>query len=225
MNRQGTPPGKYFEKYCARTVEKIPVLRYYKNMASAIPKEKQEYFTYGDYLQWDDGRRWEIIDGIAFDMSPAPGRKHQKILGKLNWQLENFFNDKECDVYIAPFDVRLPLFNESEEEIKNVVQPDIVIVCDKTKLDDKGCLGAPDVAVEILSPSTATKDVEYKFQLYQLHGVKEYWIIDQANSFLMRFSLGEDKKYGPPTFFAKDKILTSSLFPGLEVDLNVVFRD
>ncbi|MBI4778090.1 Uma2 family endonuclease, partial [Candidatus Desantisbacteria bacterium] len=124
-------------------------------------RKKEERFTYGDYLKWPDDQRWELIDGVAYDMSPAPSRKHQKVVGELFAQFHSYLKDKSCEVYVAPFDVRLPEVDEgvaplaADEEIITVVQPDIVVVCDRDKLDDRGGRGAPDIVIEILSPWTA----------------------------------------------------------------------
>ena len=126
----------------------------------AIPLKKNEQkFTYGDYLTWTNpAERWELIEGIAYDMSPAPFRFHQKIIAELSVLLHDFLVGKPCEYYIAPFDVRLPDSDEADSEIDTVVQPDIVVVCDPTKLDDRGMRGAPDLVIEILSPSTSKKD-------------------------------------------------------------------
>ena len=133
----------------------------------------QETFTYGDYEKWPEDRRRELIDGVPYDMTPAPSRKHQEILGEIYLQFANCLKNKSCKVYLAPFDVRLPQGAESEEMIRTVVQPDLTIVCDHSKLDDKGCLGAPDLAIEILSPHTAAKDLKIKLDLYERVAVKE----------------------------------------------------
>ena len=128
--------------------------------------DKHEKFTYNDYLKWSDEERWELIYGIAWNMSPAPTRKHQKISIKLLFQIEDYLKDKDYDVYIAPFDVRLPENKEdNDKETDTVVQPDLLVVCDKAKLDDAGGNGAPDWIIEILSPSTAVKDLNNKSSL------------------------------------------------------------
>lgn len=189
----------------------------------AIP-EKHEKFTYNDYLQWPDEERWELIYGAAWDMSPAPTRKHQQILGKLFFQIEDYLKDKDCNVYIAPFDVRLPDNKEdSDKETDTVVQPDLLVVCDKSKLDEAGCNGAPDWIVEILSPSTAVKDLNNKYQLYQAKGVKEYWIIDPSNNYLTVYLLDISGKYFRSGVYGADSKVSSSTLPELTIDLNPVF--
>ena len=122
-------------------------------------EKRKERYTYADYLSWPDGERWEIIAGEPYSMSPAPSRQHQQILGALFAKFYYYLEDKACRVYPAPFDVRLFQENDKHDEIDTVVQPDIVVVCDDKKLDDKGCQGAPDLIIEIISQSTAKKDL------------------------------------------------------------------
>jgi len=135
---------------------------------------KDEHYTYADYCQWDDDARYELIDGESYLMSPSPLRRHQRISGELFRQLSTFLHGKPCEVYAAPFDVRL----NADTYDNTVVQPDIVVVCDRSKLIDTGCAGAPDMVVEILSYSTAARDRVLKLNLYQSAGVREYWIVD-----------------------------------------------
>jgi Uma2 family endonuclease len=143
-----------------------------------LAEKAEEHFTYGQYCQWDDGERWELIDGVPYNMSPAPVRRHQGILMRVSIVVGTFLADKPCQAYFAPFDVRLPDFSEQDDsDVLTVVQPDLVVICDEKKLDDRGCRGAPDLVMEILSPSTSRKDIGVKFRLYERHGVREYWII------------------------------------------------
>ncbi len=129
-------------------------------------KKENEIFTYTDYLQWPDEERWELIDGVPFDMSAAPRPFHQTILLNLAFVIKEFVEGKKCRVFVAPYDVRFTEKNQKDENSLNVVQPDITVVCDPSKLDDKGCKGAPDFIAEITSPSTAIKDMKYKLPLY-----------------------------------------------------------
>ena len=138
-----------------------------------LPKEEQRY-TYADYCTWDDSGRWELIDGVPYAMSPAPAWEHQGILTELLYKLRSFLEGKPCKVFAAPFDVRL----NTDGYDDTVVQPDLVVVCDKSKLSSTGCSGAPDMVIEILSPSTVSHDKVLKFNLYQETGVREYWIVD-----------------------------------------------
>ncbi len=190
-----------------------------------IPSEKRkERYTYADYLSWPDGERWEIIAGEPYSMSPAPSRQHQQILGALFAKFYYYLEDKACRVYPAPFDVRLFQENDKHDEIDTVVQPDIVVVCDDKKLDDKGCKGAPDLIIEIISQSTAKKDLNEKFNLYERCGVKEYWVVFPWEKAVDIYRLNQNKRYEKTsTYFAGDA-LNSALFPGLEIDLAQVFE-
>ena len=140
-------------------------------MALQKLKEK-EYYTYSDYCTWDDSERWELIDGVAYAMAP-PSIPHQGISVELSRQLSNFLQDKPCRVYTTP-GVRL----NADAADDTVLIPDIVVVCDKSKIGENAINGAPDLVVEILSPSTKRFDVLEKFLQYQKAGVLEYWVID-----------------------------------------------
>ena len=142
----------------------------------ALPKE--ERYTYADYLEWDENERIELIYGAPVMMAP-PSRRHQEISGEIYRQLANFLEGKKCRVYSAPFGVRLfEGAEDSPEDVDTVVEPDIAVVCDHGKLDDQGCKGAPDMVIEILSPSTQRHDRLTKLNLYQQAGVGEYWIVN-----------------------------------------------
>jgi len=185
-----------------------------------------EKFTYADYLKWPDEERWELIYGEAWNMPLAPTRKHQQISKKLLFQIEDYLKDRDCLVYYAPFDVRLPDGKEDfDKEIDTVVQPDLLVVCDKSKLDDAGCKGAPDWIIEILSPSTAVKDLNNKYELYQAKGVKEYWIVDPSNNYLTVYLLDISGKYFRSGVYSTDDKVISSTFPELTIDLTPVFAD
>jgi len=138
----------------------------------ALQNEKR--YTYADYCTWDDGERWELIDGIPYAMSPAPLVSHQSVIGNLHGQLFNFLKGKPCKVFLSPFDVRLNFDTDDD----TVVQPDLLVVCDRSKLDKRGCNGAPDMLVEVLSPSSTRRDIVLKFNTYLRAGVREYWIVD-----------------------------------------------
>ena len=188
-------------------------------------EKKDELFTYGDYLTWDDDERWELIDGVAYNMTPAPSRFHQQVSGDLFRQLANYFLEKSCKVYAAPFDVRLPEGDEAEEAVRTVVQPDISVICDQSKLDDKGCKGSPDLIVEILSPSTARKDMKEKFVRYERAGVKEYWIVDPSGKIVTVFKLSSAGLFGRPDVYGKEERIKISIVEGLEVELLSVFEE
>jgi Uma2 family endonuclease len=182
----------------------------------SLPQEKLKY-TYSDYCSWDDGERWELIDGVPYAMSPAPTRKHQDVLGALFNQLYNFLKNKPCKVYIAPFDVRL----NADEEDDTVCQPDIVVVCDKSKLDEKGCKGAPDLAIEIVSPSSLRMDRVIKLEKYRQAGVREYWIVDpEARS--VEVCVLDGGRYFLTGYIGEAPV---GILPGCVIDLTEVFPE
>lgn len=156
-------------------------------------------------------------------MSPAPGRKHQDISVILTNLFFNYLKRKKCKVYAAPFDVRLPDGNENDEDITTVVQPDILVVCDESKLDEKGMRGAPDLIVEIVSPYTAHRDLKEKFYLYEKHRVKEYWIVHPFEETILVYKMSPDNTYQRPESYAGDDTMTVGLFNDLTIDLKEVF--
>ena len=189
----------------------------------ALPKEKEErFFTYADYKEWelDEGERYELIRGEAFGMV-GPNERHQAILMQLSAQFFNFLQGKPCRVYPAPFDVRL--FYEEDESDDTVVQPDIMVICDKEKIGDEGCRGAPDLVVEILSPSNTAIEMERKLKLYMEAGVREYWVVDPVNKglavYLFRNGAISIKTYG------NTGAVPVSILPGLNIALDQVFAE
>ncbi|WP_138420433.1 Uma2 family endonuclease [Aquibacillus sediminis] len=174
--------------------------------------------TYAEYSTWGDEPQYEIINGIPF-LQAAPSRQHQRIVTQLTGELYTFFKGKKCEVYTAPFDVRLS--GKEDEKEYQVVQPDISVVCDEKKLDDKGCKGAPDLIAEILSPSTWQKDRIEKLNQYQRHGVKEYLLIYPNEKILEQYILGESDLYGTPTIYTEEDIFCSHISPELELPIKV----
>jgi len=187
--------------------------------------KKGTNFTYGDYVNWPQDERWELIDGYAYNMSPAPSRRHQQISVALIKSIAVYLDGKPCYVYHAPFDVRLPEADEKDEDIETVVQPDIVVICDENKLDDRGCRGAPDLIIEILSPATAPKDMKIKLSLYEKHGVKEYWVVQPIDNIILVFKLGKNKMYGKPEVYTEEDKIKTAILEGLEIDLSKVFQE
>ena len=189
-----------------------------------LAKESDRKLNYADYLTWPDDERWEIIEGVAYDMSPAPSTEHQRISFRLSGILYNLLEGKQCSAFAAPFDVRLADRKaEADEEIETVVQPDIVVVCDQKKLDKRGCLGAPDIAVEIISASTSYKDQTQKLRLYGRHGVREYWIVNPDARYIMVYR-PEGATYGKPEYLTENEILESKALEGLRIDLSQVWE-
>jgi Uma2 family endonuclease len=185
-------------------------------------------YSYADYLQWQLEEAVELIKGKIFRMSPAPGATHQRISGKMTHFLSNYFWQKSCEVFSAPFDVRLLDGSKSaaaNHDIFTVVQPDISIICDEAKIDEAGCLGAPDLIIEILSKGNSRKEMKHKFSLYEENGVREYWIVAPYEQFLQQFILGSDNRYHLHAICTSDDIVTSVIFPDLNIPLQEVFPD
>ena len=189
----------------------------------ATPQRKGQLCTYLDYLNWPDDEKWEIIKGEPYAISPAPSTEHQTILGELFFQFRSYLKDRTCQVFVAPFDVRIPQQNEDDKDIKSVVQPDISIICDRNKIDSKGCKGAPDLIVEIVSSSTFRKDVKDKFFLYESSGVKEYWLVYPNEKTVMIYKLGDSGKYGRPEVYSDEESVKVGIFEGLDIDLKDIF--
>jgi len=190
-------------------------------MRTSAKKKVSENFTWADYLQWPEERRCEIIDGQIYDMTPAPGTAHQEVSANLMYEFCGFFKNKPCKVFAAPFDVRLAEKKENRNSCSNVVQPDISIICDQKKIDEKGCAGAPDLVVEILSASTASKDQVKKRRLYERHGVKEYWLIHPIERYAHIYAL-KDGAYELIGVFDDEATLESQLFTGLAVKMTEI---
>lgn len=190
-------------------------------MASAMEKK---IYTYANYRQWYGDDRFELIAGEVYDMSPMPSRQHQEVNGELTRQIANHLVSHMCSVYAAPFDVRLAEAHESDEETSTVVQPDISVICDPQKLDEKGCKGAPDFIAEIISPHTACRDYITKVALYEKHGVKEYWIVHPVDKILIVRILNEKGQYAPPAFYDGKGTLGVKVLPDLAIDLDLLFQ-
>ena len=181
-------------------------------------------YTYADYLKWRFEEQVELIKGKIFKMSPAPKRIHQEVSGDVFNLLKNFLRGQKCKVYIAPFDVRLPVKSKKNEDIITVVQPDICVICDPSKLDEAGCIGAPDIVVEVLSKGNTKKELQNKYEVYEESGVKEYWIIYPEQQSLLVYTL-VDGKYQPSRLLTKGDKLTTPILQGFVLDLDEVFMD
>lgn len=191
-----------------------------------IPQKKENHkYTYRDYLNWTMDERWEIIGGVPYAMSPAPSRNHQKISGELFARIHSYLRGKTCEVYSASFDVRILTNGESDENATNVVQPDISVICDSSKLDDKGCMGSPDIIIEIVSPSTLKKDIKDKFYLYEKALVKEYWIVYPEGKTIVVYTISDNGKYGRPEIYSEEDTIKVGIFKSLEIILKDVFID
>ncbi len=184
------------------------------------PKAK---YSYADYLTWETEKRIELIDGIPFELFPAPSTVHQKISNYINFDIYSYFRNKTCEVFTAPFDVRLPKKSGKDEKVFTVVQPDLCVVCDLTKLDKRGCLGAPDLVVEILSPGNSAREKREKYNAYEKAGVREYWMVDFKEKNVLVYILNEEQKFVGLQPLTETEILVSTIFPELKVNLKELF--
>jgi Uma2 family endonuclease len=180
--------------------------------------------TYGEYVTWPEGDRYELIDGVAYAMVPAPGRRHQEIVGELFRQIADALEGGSCRVYIAPFDVRLPRRDEADELVDTVVQPDLSVICDASKLDERGCRGAPDWVIEVLSPSTAAHDQVKKRDVYERSGVAELWLVHPTDRVVMVYRL-VDGAYGKPAVYELEGELAAEVLPEVGIEWERVLRE
>ncbi len=178
--------------------------------------KQTEPYTYQDYLELPEGERLEILDGVVFDMLPSPSVKHQRIVLNFGELVNNYFRGKECTPFVAPMDVVL-------DDI-NVVEPDVFVVCDKSKITEANIKGAPDLIIEVLSPSTSVKDRREKKRVYQQHGVREYIIVNPLDETAERFFLADGEKYGESDIFGWYDAFASRIFPELIFYLRVIFE-
>ena len=184
-------------------------------------------YTYADYLTWMDDVRRELYDGFIRLMTPAPSMRHQEISFNLSGILRYFLKDKKCKGFAAPCDVRFSKSKRQKDnkQIFTVLQPDLFVVCDLTKIEDNSCLGAPDFVIEIVSAKNSKRDIHDKFEIYQEHGVREYWIVFPNDENVSVFVLDEDGKFQFKGMFAGDDKIPVHIFNGdLEVDLTEVFE-
>ncbi|GAN34636.1 MAG: Uma2 family endonuclease [Candidatus Brocadia sp. AMX2] len=181
----------------------------------SVKKSDQKY-TWDDYLTWPEHERWEIIDGVAYNMTPAPSVRHQIVAGKFFSRLEQKLANKTCKPFIVPVDVILSEYN--------IVQPDVFVVCDKNKIAEANIKGSPDLVVEVLSPATALMDLREKKRLYEKFAVKEYIVIDPLEEYVERFCLGADGTYNKGEVFGSQEVLQFKSVEGTEVNLWEIFE-
>ncbi|MFM2005526.1 MAG: hypothetical protein RLZZ09_1181 [Pseudomonadota bacterium] len=181
---------------------------------SALPRDRR--YTWTDYQNWPEGERWGIIDGVAYNMSPAPSTRHQRVAGNFYGVLYRLLAGKGCQPFMAPTDVRL-----SEND---VVQPDILVVCDPGKITPSHIEGAPELVVEILSPGTSARDLREKKWLYQKSGVREYIVVDPLELYAQRFLLSSEGRYGEPEVFGPEDAISLVVLDGLMVELREILE-
>lgn len=180
---------------------------------------ENKIYTYEDYLKFADDEVVEIIDGRIFAMAPAPSRMHQELITEILYELSSYIksNNGSCKVYPAPFDVVLKNVDEDIKHSRNIVQPDISVICDKSKLTDKGCTGSPDMIVEVISPFNPGNDYIKKLSLYQEYKVKEYWIVNPIEKNILVYTL-QDNGYAAPKIYTFNDKIKVNIFKDLEID-------
>lgn len=186
--------------------------------------DPQHYYTYADYLTWQFRERVELVLGKIFPMSPAAGSRHQQAVKSLMVHLQNHLHQTgiPCIVFPAPFDV---IFPNPAGEAHTVLQPDLTVVCDPSKIKEKGCMGVPDLVVEVISPTSVRHDLHTKFLTYESYGVREYWVVYPREKNLILFKLNQSGNYSASKPITIGQPITSDIFPGLELDLDDVFKD
>lgn len=189
-----------------------------------LPKRDVTHHTYGDYCRWPDDARYELVDGVAYAMALAPARRHQEVVFELARQVADALEGSPCRPYIAPFDVRLAKGDELDDAVDTVVQPDISVICDRAKLDARGCRGAPDWIIEVLSPSTAGHDQILKRAAYERAGVREYWLVHPTDRIVFVYRL-VDGAYGKPDVYELVGETASVVLPQVSVDWERALRE
>ncbi|MEK6747942.1 MAG: Uma2 family endonuclease [Pseudomonadota bacterium] len=189
----------------------------------ALAHRDQHQHTYGEYRTWPEEARYELIDGLAYAMAPAPSIAHQDIVGEVFRQIANALENSRCRPFVAPVDVRLPKAREKDEQIDTVVQPDILVVCDASKIDAKGVRGAPDWIIEVLSPATATHDHIAKRRIYERHGVREYWLVHPTDRMVTIYRL-DNNSYGKPDVVEMKDQTAVGIMPEIIIEWERVTR-
>lgn len=185
-------------------------------------------YSYADYLLWQFEERVELIKGKIMLMA-APNVQHQRFSGRFSYRIQRFLEGKACELFVAPFDIKLYDSRKSklaDKEVFTVVQPDLCVICDKTKLTKQGCEGAPDWVIEILSDGNNKKEIRFKYDLYEENGVREYWLVYPYEQAVYQFVLNaQTEKYELKGMYANDDMATPFLFPELKIDLAEVFTE
>ncbi len=182
-----------------------------------LPRRDTIHHTYGEYRTWPEDVRYELVDGSAYLMAPAPSVDHQRVAGALYRQIADTLEGAKCEAFIAPFDVRLPRGDEADDAVDTVVQPDISVVCDPAKIDTRGCRGAPDWVIEVLSPATAAHDQSVKLAAYERAGVKEVWFVHPTDRTVAVY-VHDGTRYGRPKVAAWEGTLASEAVPTVSIE-------
>ena len=188
----------------------------------AEPDLEYSSYTYADYLNFTFEYMVELIRGKIYKMTPAPSPNHQQVAGNLYHQIRSKFDRNSCQVYIAPIDVILPIYSQKRDSPNTVVQPDVCIICDPSKIQETGCFGAPDLVIEVISPHTSKKDLTNKYEVYQEVGVREYWIVFPKEEIIETYVLAGSKFKRGETFVKADQI-SSAIFTDLTFSMEEIF--
>ncbi len=207
-----------------KNVVEEPVVAYVPEITSLDQLDFSKRYSYADYFRWKFQERVELIKGFIHKMS-APSPTHQSVSTYFTGTLFNFFRRKTCKVFAAPFDVRLPgpKKQTDDELVFTVIQPDLCVICDPDKIDGRGCIGAPDLIIEILSPGNTAREMGVKFDLYQENGVKEYWLVEPADKTILVYVLRDGRYIGLKPFTEEDEMV-SPLFPELRFAVKEAFE-
>ena len=184
---------------------------------------ENKIYTYADYLTYPEGERIEIIEGHIYNMAAAPSRRHQEIIIGIITLINSYIksNKGDCKVYPAPFDVILKNDDEDVVNSKNIVQPDISVICDKNKLTDKGCTGSPDMIIEVVSPFNPSSDYVRKLNLYDQFKVREYWIVNPMKETILVYRLDENtNSMQLQRFTTFNDTVKVGIYNNLEIDFN-----
>ena len=192
-----------------------------KNIVSE-PNLEYSAYTYADYLDFSYDYMVELIRGRIYEMTPAPSPNHQRVVGNLHLQIRSRLDENSCQVYLAPVDVILPIYNPKKDSPNTVVQPDLCIICDPSKIQEAGCFGAPDLVIEVISPHTSKKDLNKKYEVYEEAGVREYWIVFPKEEIIETFVLQGSKFNRGETFVKTDQI-NPAIFPDLTFSMQEIF--
>lgn len=186
--------------------------------------ENDGLVTFAEYLKWPDDERWEIIDGVAYATSPAPNTEHQRISRRLSNLFFNQLNGKPCEPFAAPFDIRLFFEDSADDAVTNVVQPDIVVIRDPSRIDERGGVGSPDLAVEIISSSTASHDQIREKALCEKFGVRDDWVVHPIYRIVTVYELDADGKYGREQSYDENAVVETAAVPDIRIALKSVFE-
>jgi Uma2 family endonuclease len=199
-----------------------------KTITSLSQLDMEGVYSYADYLLWRFEERVELYKGKISPLPSGYSPQHQGVLGALLGNMFPYLKKSPYQCYPVPFDVRLPdkaNASRADKDVYTVVQPDLCVICDKSKIDVRGGIGAPDLVVEILSPGSSKKELKIKYALYEESGVREYWVVFPSEYVLQQFVLNDAGRYELKGSFAEDEVFTAHIFPELQVDLAEVFAE